>query len=88
MIQPNTVVIDVRSQGRIAGGKIGEHGILILCQAHLLTQLKNLPKDKGLLNSIKKWKPKCPACEVMADLGFEKFKNLKGGIGSWPFETF
>ncbi len=87
MVQPNTVLIDVRSAGEFSGGKIrGARNIDIMSSSFVST-VKNLPKDKTYLLYCRSGNRSGQACEVMADLGFENLKNLKGGIGSWPFET-
>jgi rhodanese-related sulfurtransferase len=87
MIQPNTVVIDVRSAGEFAGGKIRGARNLDIMSSTFTNSVKNLPKDKTYLLYCRSGNRSAQACEVMADLGFENLKNLKGGIGSWPFET-
>ncbi|MDG1276731.1 MAG: rhodanese-like domain-containing protein [Algoriphagus sp.] len=87
MIQPNTVIIDVRSAGEFAGGKIRGARNLDIMSSDFSNQVKNLPKDKTYLVYCRSGNRSGQACEIMGDLGFEKVKNLKGGIMSWPFET-
>ena len=87
MLQPNTVILDVRSAGEFAGGKIRGARNLDIMSASFVSQVKNLPKDKTYLVYCRSGNRSGQACEIMADLGFEKLKNLSGGIMRWPFET-
>lgn len=87
MIQPNTVIIDVRSAGEFAGGKIRGARNLDIMSSDFSNQVKNLPKDKTYLVYCRSGNRSGQACEIMGDLGFENVNNLKGGIMSWPFET-
>jgi rhodanese-related sulfurtransferase len=87
MIKLNTVVIDVRSAGEFSGGKIRGARNLDIMLSSFTNSVKNLPKDKNYLLYCRSGNRSAQACAVMADLGFEHLKNLKGGIDSWPFET-
>lgn len=87
MLQPDTVIIDVRSAGEFAGGKIRGARNLDIMSASFTNQVKNLPKDKTYLIYCRSGNRSGQACGIMADLGFEKLKNLSGGIMRWPFET-
>jgi rhodanese-related sulfurtransferase len=87
MLQPTSVILDVRSAGEFAGGKIRGARNLDIMSASFVSQVKNLPKDKTYLLYCRSGNRSSQACEIMADLGFEKLKNLAGGIMRWPFET-
>jgi rhodanese-related sulfurtransferase len=87
VIQANTVVIDVRSAGEFSSEKIRGARNLDIMSSSFANSVKNLPKDKTYLLYCRSGNRSAQACEVMANLGFEHLKNLKGGIGSWPFET-
>lgn len=87
MIQPNTVLIDVRLAGEFSGGKIRGARNIDVMSSSFADSVKNLPKDKTYLLYCRSGNRSGKACAIMEDLGFEKVKNLKGGIGSWPFET-
>ena len=87
MLQPNTVILDVRSAGEFSGGKIRGARNLDIMSAGFVNQVKNLPKDKTYLVYCRSGNRSGQACEIMADMGFEKLKNLSGGIMRWPFET-
>ena len=87
MMQPNAVIIDVRSAGEFAGGKIRGARNLDVMSNSFASSVKNLPKDKTYLVYCRSGNRSASACGVMTDLGFEQVKNLKGGIMGWPFET-
>lgn len=87
MLQSDTVIIDVRTAGEFAGGKIRGARNLDIMSSGFANQVKNLPKDKTYLLYCRSGNRSGQACEIMADLGFEKLKNLSGGIMRWPFET-
>nr|WP_287935417.1 rhodanese-like domain-containing protein [Algoriphagus sp.] len=87
MLQPNTVILDVRTAGEFAGGKIRGARNLDIMSSNFINQIKNLPKDKTYLVYCRSGNRSGQACEIMADLGFENLKNLSGGIMRWPFET-
>lgn len=86
MTLPWHVIIDVRSQGEFRSGKILGARNLDL-NASFKDQVKNLPKDKTYLLYCRSGARSSNAAGIMADLGFEKIKNLKGGIMSWPFQV-
>jgi rhodanese-related sulfurtransferase len=87
MIHPTAVVIDVRSAGEFKGGKIQGARNLDVSSGSFTESVKNLPKNKTYLLYCKSGSQSARAAGVMAELGFEQVKNLKGGIGSWSFDT-
>jgi rhodanese-related sulfurtransferase len=87
MLQPNTVILDVRTAGEFAGGKIRGARNIDIMSRDFVNQVKNLPKDKTYLIYCRSGNRSGQACEIMADLGFENLKNMSGGISRWPFET-
>lgn len=87
MLQPNTVILDVRTPGEFAAGKIRGARNIDLMARDFTKQVQNLPKDKTYLVYCRSGNRSGQACEIMADLGFEKCKNMTGGIMRWPFET-
>lgn len=86
-LQPDTVILDVRTSGEFSSGKIRGARNLDIMTPGFVNQVKNLPKDKTYLVYCRSGNRSGQACEIMADLGFEKLKNLSGGIMRWPFET-
>jgi rhodanese-related sulfurtransferase len=87
MIQPNTVLIDVRTAGEFAGGKLRGARNLDIMSSAFVSQIKNLPKDKTYLIYCRSGNRSAQACEILGEEGFENVKNLAGGIMRWPFET-
>ena len=87
MLQPNTVILDVRTPGEFAGGKIRGARNLDIMSRDFVNQIKNLPKDKTYLVYCRSGNRSGQACGIMADMGFKNLKNLAGGIMRWPFET-
>ncbi len=87
MAEPDTVVLDVRTPGEVAGGKIP--GAI---QADLMGG--SFPQEIAQLDNSKRYLVYCAggnrsrtACYIMADQGFSPLYNLAGGIMSWPHET-
>ena len=87
MIQPNAVVIDVRTAGEFAGGKLRGARNMDIKSPTFVSQIKNLPKDKTYLIYCRSGNRSGQACEIMSEEGFEQVKNLAGGIMRWPFDT-
>lgn len=82
----NHVIIDVRSPGEFQSGKIAG-ALNIDLSGNFQNQIKNLPKDKTYLLYCRSGARSSSAAGIMANLGFEKVKNLKGGLMSWPFQV-
>ena len=87
MVQPNSVVIDVRTAGEFAGGKLRGARNIDIMSSNFVSQIKNLPKDKTYLIYCRSGNRSAQACDIMGEEGFENVKNLSGGIMRWPFET-
>ena len=87
MAQPSSVVIDVRTAGEFAGGKLRGAQNIDISSSTFVSQIKNLPKDKTYLVYCRSGNRSGQACEIMGKEGFENLKNLAGGITRWPFET-
>lgn len=87
MIQPNTVVLDVRTAGEFAGGKLRGARNIDIMSSNFVSQIKNLPKDKTYLIYCRSGNRSGQACAILSEEGFENVKNLAGGIMRWPFET-
>ena len=87
MVQPNSVVIDVRTAGEFAGGKLRGARNIDIMSSNFVSQIKNLPKDKTYLIYCRSGNRSAQAGDIMGEEGFENVKNLAGGIMRWPFET-
>ncbi|MFC3881686.1 rhodanese-like domain-containing protein [Algoriphagus namhaensis] len=82
----DAVIIDVRMPGEFASEKIpGARNINVM--GSFKKSIENLPRDKSYYLYCRSGSRSGQACSIMADMGFEKVTNLKGGIMSWPFET-
>jgi len=87
MIQPNAVIIDVRTAGEFASGKLRGARNIDIMSSTFVSQIKNLSKDKTYLIYCRSGNRSAQACEIMGVEGFGNVKNLSGGILRWPFET-
>ncbi len=56
-LQPNTVILDVRTAGEFAGGKIRGARNIDIMSPNFVNQVKNLPKDAETFD-VNKNKPK------------------------------
>lgn len=86
MLQPDTIILDVRTAGEFAGGKIRGAKNIDIMSRNFSEQVKNLSKNKTYLIYCRSGNRSGQACEVMAGMGFESLKNMTGGISRWPFE--
>ncbi|WP_297335522.1 rhodanese-like domain-containing protein [Algoriphagus sp.] len=86
-LQPNTVILDVRTPGEFSSGKIRGARNLDLMARDFTNQIQHLPKDKTYLVYCRSGNRSGQACGIMAEMGFKNCKNLAGGIIRWPFET-
>ena len=87
MTQPDSLVIDVRTAGEFAGGKLSGAQNIDIASSSFASQIKNLPKGKIYLIYCRSGNRSGQACEIMGKEGFENLKNLAGGITRWPYET-
>ncbi|MBS9524132.1 rhodanese-like domain-containing protein [Litoribacter ruber] len=86
MKNKNAVIIDVRSAGEFASGKLkGARNIDLM--GNFAKQIAGLPKDKEYYLYCRSGNRSGSAAGLMASNGFENVNNLKGGIMSWPFDT-
>jgi rhodanese-related sulfurtransferase len=87
MTKPDSLVIDVRTAGEFAGGKLSGAQNIDITSSSFASQIKNLPKGKTYLIYCRSGNRSGQACEMMGREGFENINNLAGGISRWPFET-
>ncbi|MDO1448389.1 rhodanese-like domain-containing protein [Rhodocytophaga aerolata] len=82
----NALVLDVRTAGEVAGGKIKEARNIDMLSGSFDKQLQELDKSKTYLLYCRNGNRSAQAASKMASMGFDKVYNLKGGIASWPYE--
>jgi len=84
----DTVIIDVRSAGEFSSGKIKNARNINMMSTEFVEQIKSLPKDKVYYLYCRSGSRSGSAASFMAKQGFENIYNLKGGLMSWPYETY
>ena len=83
MLEPNTIVLDVRTPAEIAAGKIDGAFDLDIQNPDFKAQVDKLDKAKTYLIYCKRGGRSARACSIFEDAGFEKIYNLKGGYDGW-----
>ncbi|MFT5983629.1 MAG: rhodanese-related sulfurtransferase [Ulvibacter sp.] len=85
MTEPNVVILDVRTPKEIADGTIaGAMGIDVKGK-EFDEKVKALDKTKTYLVYCRSGRRSSKACGIMANKGFEKLYNLKGGYTAWRY---
>lgn len=79
----NTVVIDVRSPGETAQGKIPGAKEMNLMGPGFKQQIAKLDKTKTYLVYCRSGNRSATACGMMAAEGLENLYNLSGGYSAW-----
>ncbi|WP_143962493.1 rhodanese-like domain-containing protein [Litoribacter populi] len=87
MKSKDAVIIDVRGGGEFASGKIKGARNVDVMGSNFAKKVAGLPKDKQYYLYCRSGNRSGSAAGIMADQGFEKVHNLKGGIMNWPYET-
>lgn len=77
------VVLDVRTPGEIAAGKIGDPVELDYFAPSFSADLAKLDKSKKYLVYCKVGGRSAKAAQRMVDMGFTNVYNLQGGFVSW-----
>lgn len=80
---PRLVLIDVRTPGEIAGGKIKKALEMNVQSGGFAQKIAKLPKDQPYLVYCRSGSRSALACGIMAKQGFEKLYNLRGGYAAW-----
>lgn len=81
--QENVVLLDVRTPGEVAEGKI-EGAIAIDFFANdFQTKVNALDKDKNYFVYCRSGQRSGQACQMMDQLGFKSLVNLDGGFLAW-----
>lgn len=83
MANPNTVVIDVRTPGEIAEGKIEGALEMDFYQPDFKDRIQALDKDKTYLIYCRSGGRSKSACQMMNQMGFESLYNLRAGYTDW-----
>jgi rhodanese-related sulfurtransferase len=80
------IVLDVRTAGEVAGGKIKGARNIDLMSGNFEKQLQGLDKSKTYLLYCRSGSRSAQAASRMASYGFTSLYNLNGGISFWPYE--
>ena len=83
MSQPDVVLIDVRTPGEVADGKIEGALEINIKDASFEQKIQELDKNKTYLVYCAAGVRSAKSCNKMADMGFPNLYNLKGGYGAW-----
>lgn len=80
---PDTLLIDFRTPGEIAQGKIPNALEIDFTAKDIAAKLADLPKDKTLLLYCRSGNRSGQAAKRLDALGYPKLVNLEGGIIAW-----
>lgn len=81
-VEAGSVFIDVREEYELAELKYGiEHTHIPL--GDIQVRLSDFPKDKDLIIGCRSGKRSMNACMFLAMNGYDRVKNLQGGIMGW-----
>ena len=83
MDHQDVVILDVRTPGETANGKIGGAIEIDINDASFDEKIQALDKDKIYLVYCGSGKRSVTSCNKMAELGFKYLYNLEGGYGAW-----
>jgi rhodanese-related sulfurtransferase len=77
-------LLDVRTPGEVAEGKIGDARHLDFFTPGFQDELKKLPKDKNYYVYCRSGNRSGQAVSLLTSEGYTAY-NLKGGIMNWPY---
>ena len=83
MTEENVVILDVRTPGEVAGGKIEGAKELDYRATNFEQELLNLDPEKTYLVYCASGGRSSNACEKMVQNGYQKVYNLRGGYKAW-----
>ena len=83
MSKENTVILDVRTPGEIAEGKIENALEIDILEPGFEDKIKALDKDKTYLVYCKAGGRSAKACNLMLEQEFPNLYNLEGGYTAW-----
>ncbi|MCZ4409695.1 rhodanese-like domain-containing protein [Cryomorphaceae bacterium 1068] len=81
---PKAQLLDVRTSGEVAEGKIGDAKNIDFFSPNFRDEVKKLSKDKNYYVYCRSGNRSGQAVRFMEGEGFTAF-NLKGGVMSWPY---
>lgn len=81
--QDNVVLLDVRTPGEVAQGKIEGSIAIDFFANDFQTKISALDKNKSYFIYCRSGQRSGQACQMMGQLGFESLVNLEGGILAW-----
>ncbi|NEQ49169.1 MAG: rhodanese-like domain-containing protein [Leptolyngbya sp. SIO3F4] len=82
----NVTLLDVRTPGEFQGGHLPNAINLDYNGANFRTQVERLDKSKHYYVYCRSGMRSYGACNVMANQGFTKLANVRGGIMGWRGE--
>ncbi|PKG51094.1 rhodanese-like domain-containing protein [Olleya sp. 1-3] len=84
----NAVILDVRTEGEVADGKIPNTLHIDIYKGQgFVDDLQKLDKSKNYYVYCRSGGRSAQACAVMNQLGFENAYNLMGGFNEWNGEV-
>lgn len=84
MTESNMAILDVRTSGEVAQGKIEGAIHIDIYDKQFKEKIAKLDKSKEYLVYCKVGGRSANACKIMAENGFSWVNNLKGGYLQWP----
>ena len=84
----NAVILDVRTEGEVADGKIPNTLHIDIYKGQgFVDDVQKLDKSKNYYVYCRSGGRSAQACAVMNQLGFENAYNLMGGFNEWTGEV-
>lgn len=80
---PNGIILDVRTPGEVAQGKIPGSMAMDFYASDFLTKVNELPKDKEIYLYCAVGARSQEAANLLIQQGFTKVYHLSGGIQAW-----
>lgn len=83
LVADGAQILDVRTAGEVSTGRIPGAQHLDIMRPDFAQKVAQLDKSKTWLVYCRSGARSASACKVMADAGFEKLYNLRGGISAY-----
>lgn len=81
------VVLDVRSPREVAAGAIPDHIAINVMAGSFREEVAKLDSSNTYLVYCKSGMRSAKACRIMAEMGFDKLYNFKGGMSVWQSQS-